>query len=174
MLPVLLLLALGACQGQASLADGSNDFAEEGQLDRAAERAGLIAPPDTLDLEGSFERRSDLGVDRFCAVSDGMDYRIGLEAAFGANAWCRGRGTARLDGGQVHISLETGGATNCAMIAQYDGVRITLPGDVPAECASLCTPRASFAGLTLDLAEPGPDAAKAVLSRENEPLCLAP
>lgn len=164
-------LLLVGCQGQNAVSNAPGSHPEGGSLDRAAERAGLIAPPDTLDLEGSFERRSDLGVDRFCAISAGIDYRIGLEVAFGANAWCWGQGSARLDDGEIHISLETDQGANCAMIAQYDGVRITLPGKVPVECDTLCTPRASFAGIALDLLEPGAEAAAAVIGRKQEPLC---
>lgn len=165
-----LILMLSACDGAAT--PGADTApAPSGDLEEAALEAGLVVDPDSLELEGAFERPSDLGTDRFCAVRTGdRRYTIGLRAVFGADSSCQGRGTATLDGETVTITIPVKGE-DCMIAARFDGTQLALAGDVAPACAQLCDDRASLAGVDFLLAESGADAARAELDGEGEPLC---
>lgn len=162
------LLMLAACDS-GSGPDATP--APSGDLETAALEAGLVVDPDSLDLEGAFERPSDLGTDRFCAIKTGERlYAIGLRAVFGADSACQGRGTATLDGESVMITIP-GSGEDCTIAARFDGTQLALAGEVSPACAQLCDDRASLAGVDFLLAESGAAAARAEQDDEGEPLC---
>ena len=69
--------------------------AEQSSLEQAAIEAGVIPDARTVSLAGAFERQSDLGTDRFCAVgSDETGYQVGMIAVFGPDSKCEGLGEA--------------------------------------------------------------------------------
>ncbi len=168
----VLLLLLAACgpsqPGKTAAAADPTDAG--GALERTAIARGVVADPQAVQFAGRYERRSDLGTDKFCAVAraDG-NYTIGALAVFGADSGCEGQGTARREGDGFAIRFEA--AAGCTIRADYDGVELRLSGDVPESCAALCDSRASFAGTSYYLVEPGDAAAGQTLGKDVERLC---
>ncbi len=170
------LALLSACSDEpASITDaeaavaGNTDDSVGQALDKAAVDTGLIPGESKIAFEGSFERRSDLGADRFCAVADGDDYRVGLLTVYGADSQCEARGSASRNGEKVTITLN--GKDECRFIAHFDGIELTLPGVLPDGCASYCSDRASISGTSFYFVEQGSAAASAQRGRKLERLC---
>ena len=166
--PILLLtLALGACgesdTKQAPATDASR------ALDEQAIAKGLLPDPEGRALAGRFETRSDLGVDKFCAVGDDGRFDIGMLAVFGPDSKCEAQGRAEFTDGKVRITLN--GRESCSFDAEFDGIQLRFPGSVPAGCASYCSPRASMSGTAYYFTEPGNASARRTLGREIERLC---
>ena len=60
--------------------------------------------PDDVEFAGRFETRSDLGTDKFCAVSNGtQQFNIGFLAVYGPESKCEGTGTATIKGQTVRV-----------------------------------------------------------------------
>ena len=157
-----------ANDGEAAV-EGNADNSVGNALDEAAVDVGLIPGESKIAFEGSFERRSDLGTDRFCAVADGDDYRIGLLSVYGADSQCEARGTASRDGENVTIALD--GKEECRFIAHFDGIELAFPGVLPDGCATYCSDRASMSGLSYYFVDQGKTAAAAQRGRKLERLC---
>ncbi len=156
---------------------GSDGPAPTGNaLEDAALDAGVVSDPAQLLLTGLYERPSDIGTDRFCAVPSGDaepgrgDYRVGLVTISGADSFCEGAGTATHDGNRLDVTL-TSDEGDCRFEAGFDGERIIIPGTLPDGCKSLCSNRASMTGVTLTLAQQGADAAVSARSSDKQPLC---
>ena len=67
---------------------------------------GVLPNPDKIEFAGRFETRSDLGIDKFCAVNTGANrFNIGFLAVFGPESKCEGTGTASVQGDKVEITL---------------------------------------------------------------------
>ncbi len=164
-----LAVALSAC-GSINREAEEQPEPETGSLEEAAIDSGAIPDLGELSLSGRYEQSSELGADKFCAVADGNSYKVGVVAAFGPTAQCEGRGRATLSGETVKIEL-TGGDEDCSFDASFDGVELRMPGSVPKSCASYCSDRASFAGVSIPLVEEGDAAAQRVSGREIEELC---
>ncbi|MBK6706043.1 MAG: hypothetical protein IPG54_00570 [Sphingomonadales bacterium] len=163
----LVLAACGSEQKQATVADGDRAGAA---LDRQAIEKGIIPDPESLAFEGRFETQSDLGTDKFCAVSVGdTSYRIGFLSVYGSDSKCEGQGNAEQDGDSVRVVLE--GKQRCSFTASFDGIVLRFPGTVPEGCASYCSRNASMSGTRYYFVDRGSDAAKRVLGREIERLC---
>lgn len=167
--PLMALGLLAACGSEApAILGGSEDAGSA--LDEAAIDAGILPDPDNLEFAGRFETRSDLGVDKFCAVSNGTkQYSIGMIAVFGPESKCEGRGTAEIAGDKVRITLSGKGA--CQFDARYDGVELRFPGSIESGCASYCSDRASMSGTHYFMVQPGDDQARRTLGRDIERLC---
>lgn len=163
-----LALALSAC-GSINREAEEQPEPKAGSLEEAAIDSGAIPDLGQLSLAGRYEQSSELGADKFCAVGDGKDYKIGIVAAFGPTAQCEGQGRATLSGETVRIELS--GEENCSFEASFDGVEIRMPGNVPEACASYCSDRASLAGVSIPLVEEGDAAAERIRGREIEKLC---
>ena len=166
-----LLLPLAGCgdnnDNSAGRISGNGPGA---RLEEAAIESGLIPDPDDIVVSGRFERRSDVGTDKFCAISEGEEEaRIGMLAVFGADSQCEARGTARWQGEQVH--LELAGKDACSFEAQFDGVALQLPGSLPPGCESYCNGRGSFSGVQFFLVETGDAAARSSRGRDFVRLC---
>ena len=171
-LPVYTL-ALMSCGSNDS--EGLEETQSSVNLDEAAISAGILPDPDNVKLEGRFETRSDIGTDKFCAIADGSDYKVGILAVFGADSKCEGRGVAQYEGEQVNIKLNQNAKGDleeeCEFTASYDGISLQLPGDLPQSCAKVCNNRASLAGTQYYLAEEGNDAARQSNGNKIKPLC---
>lgn len=166
--PLFLALFLAACtQGQQ---DPDKSVAELSPLEQAAIDAGVIPDVRNVTLSGAFERQSDLGTDRFCAVgNDENGYQIGMIAMFGPEIKCEGLGEAERSGENVRITLNS--EEECSFTASFDGVELKLPGDLPDGCASYCSPRAGFEGVTFYMIGEGDAVARSTGGRDFENLC---
>ncbi len=167
-LPVLIL-ALTGCEKTAS-EDSGEQAPEPSSLEKAAIDAGVIPDMNTVTLSGAFERQSDLGTDRFCAVgNDENGYQVGVIAVFGPESKCEGLGEATRTGETVRVVLTS--EERCSFTASFDGVEIKLPGSLPESCDSYCSPRAGFNGVSFFLVGEGDEVARSTRGREIESLC---
>ncbi len=167
---VLLMLAmLAACGSEApSMTGGGNDVGSK--LDEQAIAAGIL--PDHADVKfaGRYERRSELGIDKFCAVADNSGrFRVGMLSVSGPESKCEGRGMASMQGEKILITLD--GKGDCTFEADFDGNELRFPGKVSRACANYCTPRASMSATSYFLVEQGDDKARKTLGRDVERLC---
>ena len=162
-----LLVLLAACGDNDGKSAPATDASRS--LDEQAIAKGLLPDPDGQALAGRYETRSDLGIDKFCAVGDGNDFRIGMLAVFGPESKCEGQGTAQFANNKVRISF--GGKGSCSFDAEFDGISLRFPGAIPAGCASYCSPRASMSGTSYYFIEPGDASARKTLGRDIEKLC---
>ena len=164
-----LVLALAGCDQVVSTENGEQ-LPEPSSLEKAAIEAGVIPDMNTVTLSGAFERQSDLGTDRFCAVgNDENGYQVGVIAVFGPESKCEGLGEATRTGETVRIVLTS--EKRCSFTASFDGVEIKLPGSLPESCESYCSPRAGFNGVSFYLVGEGDEVARSTRGREIESLC---
>jgi len=163
-----LALFLAACGQEPSSPDKA--AAELSPLEQAAIDAGVIPDVRNVTLSGAFERRSDLGTDRFCAVgNDENGYQVGMIAVFGPATKCEGLGEAERDGENVRITLNS--EEKCSFTARFDGVELSLPGELPEGCASYCSPRAGFEGVSFYMIGEGDAVARSTSGQDFENLC---
>jgi hypothetical protein len=162
----LVIFLTGCDSGSGGILGGGDSGAE---LDEQAIAKGLLPDPDSRSLAGQYETRSDLGIDKFCAVESGGSSRFGLLTVFGPESKCEGVGTAKFDGKQINLKFE--GQKECSFSAEYDGIVIRFPGSIGAGCESYCSPRASMSGTQYSLVEKGNESARRVLGRDIERLC---
>ncbi|WP_417621467.1 hypothetical protein [Parasphingorhabdus sp.] len=164
---LLFLLLAGCDQGQGGAEDST---AKLSSLEQAAIDAGVIPDVRKVTLSGAFERKSDLGTDRFCAVgNDENGYQIGMIALFGSGSKCEGLGEAERSGENVRITLNS--EEKCSFTARFDGVELKLPGGLPEGCASYCSPRAGFEGVSFYLIGEGDAVARSTGGQDFENLC---
>ena len=167
---ILCLFPLLAGCGQMSSEEKSEPKAEPSSLERAAIEAGVIPDINNVTLSGAFERQSDLGTDRFCAVgSDENGYQVGMIAVFGPESNCEALGEATRNGESIRITLTS--KQTCSFTASFDGVEIKIPGSLPESCESYCSPRAGFNGVSFYLIGEGDEVARSTRGREIESLC---
>lgn len=171
-LAVLACLVLAGC----SETRADDDEAAVTPLDAAAIEAGVIADPQAIDLAGNFADTGGAGNDAFCARGDRQGgYAVGVLVTFGSTTQCEAQGVASLTGEQARISLNRSGKGNaisgCSFDARFDGSGLALPGSLPDGCEAVCNSRASLAGASFALVEPGDDAAATARGRSIERLC---
>lgn len=160
---------LAGCGSKDAKPAPEDDSAGAG-LDQLAIEKGLLPDPASLTVEGRFETQSELGTDKFCAVSDGgATYRVGFLSVYGPDSKCEAQGGAEQDGDSLKITLS--GKESCSFTASYDGIVLRFPGRVPEGCASYCSRNASMSGTRYYFVDPGAEAAKRTLGREIERLC---
>jgi hypothetical protein len=168
-LACLAMLLLAACSENMPAASGESSQAGSA-LDEQAVAVGIMPDPDGIELAGRFETRSELGIDKFCAVASGSQkFDVGFLAVYGPESKCEGKGTASVDGEKVRIVLA--GKGNCAFDARYDGIELRFPGSVESGCASYCSDRANLSGTHYFMVQPGDAAARMTLGRDIERLC---
>lgn len=153
-----------------------DDEAAVTPLDTAAIEAGVIADPFVIDLAGNFADTGGTGNDAFCARGDRQrGYAVGVLVTFGGSSQCEAQGRASLSGEKARISLNRSGkgrpVEGCSFTARFDGNGLALPGSLPAGCLAVCSDRASLAGASFALVEPGDDAAGMARGRSIDPLC---
>lgn len=164
---VFALMLAGCGQGQSGPAKSD---AKLSSLEQAAIDAGVIPDVRNVTLSGAFERQSNLGTDSFCAVgNDKNGYQIGMIAVFGPESKCEGLGEAERDGENVRITLNS--EEKCSFTARFDGVELKLPGAMPKGCASYCSPRAGFEGVSFYMIGEGDAVARSTGGRDFENLC---
>ncbi|MEP7349289.1 MAG: hypothetical protein ABI668_04960 [Sphingorhabdus sp.] len=164
------LLLLASCNTPAPEEPKRDGDAAGAALDEQAIAAGIIPDPDKTVFAGRFETRSELGTDKFCAVSDGdRQFQIGVLAVFGSSSKCEARGTATVTGDKVHIVLD--GRADCEFDARYDGIELRFPGSIESGCAAYCSERASLSGTHYFMVQPGDEQARKTLGRKIERLC---
>lgn len=167
---LIFLLLVGCSEADKDTQNAGTADAPLSSLEKAAIEAGVIPDSRNISLSGAFERRSDLGEDRFCAVgNDERGYQVGLIAVFGPDSKCEGQGAATRNGEEISIILDS--EQRCTFTASFDGVALQLPGELPESCASYCTPRAGFNGVSFFLVGEGDAVARSTRGREIENLC---
>jgi hypothetical protein len=166
------LLLLAACQRETAPTPRETGIQTSSGLERAAIETGVIADAAKVPAIGLYQRIHEAGRDALCVIpSKKGDYRFGLEATFGEDQLCEGRGSARRAGDKLILSFSRSG--HCIVVAQYDGDQISLPGVVDLKCADVCKGRGSLEGVSFPrLAS---DAASALQARDSagDPLCKA-
>lgn len=164
----LATLLLAACGSDNSGSPAPKT--EQSSLEKAAIEAGVIPDIRNVSLSGAFERQSDLGMDRFCAVgNDENGYQIGMIAVFGPDSKCEGLGEAQRNGEDVRITLNS--KKKCQFNASFDGVELRISGNLPEPCKSYCSPRAGFNGVSFYLMGEGDAVARSTRGRDIENLC---
>jgi len=165
----ILLLALAAC-GKNTLSPSTHETASGDALDDQAVAVGIMPDPDDVEFAGRFETRSDLGTDKFCAVSNGtQQFNIGFLAVYGPESKCEGTGTATIKGQTVRVVLT--GQGSCSFDARYDGIELRFPGTVESGCSTYCSANANLSGTHYFMVQPGDEAARQTLGRDTERLC---
>lgn len=166
------LLLLAACQrggAPASVPQGDSGSTGSG-LERAAIETGVITDAARVPAIGLYQRNHEAGRDALCVIpASNGDYRFGMEAVFGEEQSCRGRGGARRAGDKLILSFS--GSDRCIVVAQYDGDQLSLPGVLDMKCADLCEGRGSMEGVSFPRLSG--DAASALRARDSHgnPLC---
>lgn len=167
--PIFASCALLAGCGDGALTSSLGSDAGAA-LDARAVETGVLPNPDKIDFAGRFETRSDLGIDKFCAVKTDADrFDIGFLAVFGPESTCEGTGIASVQGDEVEITLN--GKGPCTFAARYDGIELRFAGAVESGCANYCSEKASLSGTHYFMIEPGDSAARNTLGREIDRLC---
>lgn len=152
--PILLLCAScgPGADGDAGQAivnsqteSGGNSVAA--QLDRAALRSGALLDAGALSPVGLYRHSHEVGQDVMCVVParKAGHFRFGMEAAFGKDVSCSGRGTARQVDDKLILNFAR---SSCIIVASYQGDRIVLPGALDVSCDDMCSDRGSFAGVS--------------------------
>ncbi len=104
----ILMLALAAC-GESTILRPQRERLRAAALDEQAVAVGIMPDPDDVEFAGRFETRSDLGTDKFCAVSNGTkQFKVGFLAVFGPESKCEGKGTGTIKGDKVRIGTNRG------------------------------------------------------------------
>lgn len=164
----LLLLAMTACgvQGEPKSEPGNSNV----ELDRAAIDAGILPDPKMTSFGGAYERTTELGFDRFCAVAREKDeYQVGFYASFGTESHCTGRGKAKVSGSKVSLTL--GRTGSCAVEGSFDGQILRFDGKASARCAELCSQNAVLAGVSFPKVSDDRETALALTGRDGNQLC---
>ncbi len=159
-------LLLAACQREAAPAQGPREtgIQTSSGLERAAIETGVIADAAKVPAIGLYQRNHEAGRDALCVVpAKNGDYRFGLEATFGEDQSCAGRGSARPAGDKLILSFSH--SDHCIVVAQYDGDQLSLPGVVDMNCASVCKGRGSLEGVSFPRV--ASDAASAFQARDS-------
>ena len=167
------LCLLAACQREPVAGESANlrGAAPPSGLERAAIASGAITDATKVSPIGLFQRSHEAGRDALCVVpAKGGAMRFGLEAIFGEDQSCHGRGNARRAGDKLILHFSGGGS--CIVVAQYDGDQVALPGVVDLACADLCRGRGSLEGVSFPRI--AGDAATALRARDKSGDALCP
>lgn len=158
---LLILIGLAGCRGGD--AEGGNGAA--GTSGQATDGA-----VQTSTLTGLYESGTGPRRNQMCMVE-----REGRPATFGFVVWgpgetsCSGSGPATREGDRLTLRLD--GDESCALAAQTDGRRVTLPARIPEACSYYCGEGARMAGATFD--KVGGSQADAMRAEDlvGDPLC---
>ncbi|KKW92544.1 MULTISPECIES: hypothetical protein [Sphingobium] len=167
------LFLLAACQREAASPERHETGVQTSSgLERAAIETGVIADAAKIPAIGLYQRTHEAGRDALCVIpAKNGDYRFGLEATFGEDQSCVGRGSARRAGDKLILSFSR--SDHCIVVAQYDGDQISLPGVVDMKCADVCKGRGTLEGVSFPRVTS--DVASALQLRDSSggPLCQA-
>ncbi len=173
----LALAGLGAC-GSAGDPSGVDAPAIAGsaaseELDALAFETGALPDSAQIDPAGRYGRRYEGGSDSLCIIPDGSArgrYRFGAETRIGGDEYCRGSGRAKLSADKLLLRFDGGGA-ECMVVARYEGDKIVMPGGLDLKCASLCSSRGSFSGVSFPRLDRDVAAAKGMRDAKRQQLC---
>ena len=128
-------------------ADGDQTVDANNPLEMAARERGIVRP-DTASPTGVFERSHELGRDAMCVMPDGAgQWRFALSASFGPGLRCAARGTIVREGQGWRMLFAD--AEGCEALVHEEEDELRLPGDLSAQCQTICSARASLSGLRL-------------------------
>ena len=164
-LAVMLALSAAACSGEpATKAPAATDGASAApQTAAPAQPAGLTG----LYEGGQAPRRNQL-----CVTQDGETLRFGLVVWGAGQNSCSGIGTATRDRDRLRLAMAGDEACRIDATLGADGA-IMLPSRTPAGCAYYCGAGANMAGVRLERAGGGAEAARRARDLVGEPLCGA-
>ncbi len=166
---LIACLLLMACQREGPAPTQADAGPPPSALEQAAIDSGVVADVARISPIGLYTRRHEAGRDTLCVVPDGPTrFRFGAQAIFGSDEQCRGKGTARRAGDKLILRFP---ATDCTIVAQYDGDRLALPGVVDLKCAALCDGRGSFEGVAFPRVASGRSASVEARDRDGDALC---
>ena len=160
---LLVLIALAGCRGEEQGNSAAGPSASGG--------GGSQKAVQTAALTGLFESGEGPRRNQLCIIE-----REGRPTNFGFVTWgpgeknCSGSGVAARDGNILRLRLD--GDESCALNAQTDGRRVTLPANIPRECQRYyCGDGAQMSGASFDkVAGEQADALRAT-DLAGEPLC---
>jgi len=167
----LLAVLLAACGPGDRQADqgAAQSNAPSSPLERAALKAGVIVDAAAVSPVGLYRHRHEAGLDSLCIVKgkDGaLDF--GLEAIFGEGVECRGHGTLRASGDKLIMNFAR---SACLVVAGYEGDRVSLPGALDVQCASLCSERGSLEGVSFPRVSREESVARDARGEDRNRLC---
>lgn len=168
---VALFIGLAACrQAPSPPAEAQAGGVPASGLERAAIESGAIPDAARISPVGLFQRTHEAGRDGLCVLPGrGATFRFGLEAVFGEEQSCRGRGHARRAGDKLILSFA--GGDRCIIVAQYDGDQVAMPGVVDMACNDLCDGRGSLEGVSFPRIAADASAALRARDRAGKALC---
>lgn len=138
---LLVLIALAGCRGEGE-GNGAGASASGG--------GGSAKAAQTATLTGLYESGEGARRNQMCMIE-----REGRGTNFGFVTWgpgdknCSGSGVATREGNVLRLRLD--GDESCALNAETDGRRVTLPANIPAECQRYyCGTGAQMSGARFD------------------------
>lgn len=170
---LLTMLATACGQQDASPArdDGPASSASPAAsaLEQAAVQAGVVGDTRASPI-GLYRSRHESGVDSLCIVpaSEPGRMRFALEAAFGEQSECHGRGSLRRSGERLVMNFDR---SACLIVAAYEGDRVVIPGALDVECARLCTTRGTLEGVSFPRVSREEGVARDARGRDGTGLC---
>jgi hypothetical protein len=173
-LAIAALASLSACGDPVPA--GSEDVAmspASEELDALALETGALPDRVQIDPAGRYGRRYEGGSDSLCLIPDGGArgrYRFGAETRIGGDEYCRGTGRAKMSADKLLLHFEGEGA-DCLIVARYEGDEIVLPGGLDLKCASLCSSRGSFSGVSFPRIDRDVAAARQMRDKDKTLLC---
>ena len=162
------VLILAGCADRDAPPERPDPTTTSEALDRAAIASGQLPDP-SAPVTGSYFADTDIGSDRLCLVADGdgEPMRVGLSVSYGTGGICVGRGTATGRGRRLKVRL----GEDCAFTGSVEAGGFAVPGSLPAGCRTLCTGRASLAGVTVPKSSDSDAEALALVDPQGAPLC---
>lgn len=164
---VLVLVMLAAACGRQ---DGTNNAAPPvaSALEQTAMQAGVVADTRAPPV-GLYRSRHEAGQDSLCIVPDAKGrMRFALEAAFGEQSECHGKGSLRRSGDRLILNFDR---SACLVVASYEGDRVSLPGALDVECDALCNARGSLEGVSFPRVSRDAGVARDARAQDGAALC---
>lgn len=124
----------------------------------------------TAELTGLYEAAGEDGQKgQMCVVPEApgtFSFALVTEAQGGG---CGGAGDAVLEGNLLRLNMT--GDEECAIEAQVDGTRVTLPASLPEGCAYYCAPGATLSGQSFEKTGGTVEDAMRATDPAGDPLC---
>ncbi|RXR28393.1 hypothetical protein [Sphingobium fluviale] len=166
-----LILLASACGGQqgAPVKDDPPSSPAASALEQAARDAGVVGDTSASPI-GLYRSRHESGLDSLCIVpaEEPGKMRFALEAAFGEQSECHGRGSLRRSGERLVMNFDR---SACLIVAGYEGDRVVIPGALDVECAGLCNKRGSLEGVSFPRVSREVGVARDARGKDGEQLC---